>query len=473
MKYDYDLIVIGAGSGGLTVASGASAIGAKVLLIEKEKIGGDCTHYGCVPSKALINIANKYANLKNLIKNYEIDIEKVLEEVKLKVSEIYSHETPDEIKKLNIDVEIGFAKFKSKNSIFVNGKEYFAKYFVISTGARARIPPIKGLEKINYLTNKEIFCPKKFNSITIIGSGPIGSELGQAFSNLNIKVNILERRNKILGREDLEASNLLEKIFLDDGINIFKNVEILKIEENNGKKFVHVLNKIENKIKVLESDEVLISVGRIPNIEGLDLENAGVKYDERGIFINNKTQTSNKNIFAIGDVARGFQFTHFANHQAKVALANIIFKIPFKFEREVIPRVTFTNPEIASVGLNELDLEKEGKVLNKDFFILKKEYSEIDRAVTDDNEDGFFKVMVNNKGYILGAVLVGKNSGELIGEISLAMKNKIKITKLADTIHPYPTYSYGLRHCADQFRILKFSSLKKKMIKVFFRLKGD
>jgi pyruvate/2-oxoglutarate dehydrogenase complex dihydrolipoamide dehydrogenase (E3) component len=254
-----------------------------------------------------------------------------------------------------------------------------------------------------------------------------------------------------------------------DNIDLFLNSETIRIEEIEGSKIVHVQDDQKNTTKI-NCDEVLIATGRVANVEELGLDTVGVKYDSRGVFINNSCQTNISNIYAVGDVARGQQFTHFANHQAKIAIANIIFKLPFNYEKRVVPRVTYTQPEIASVGLDFSDDSNEvvaGKVL-----ILNKSFDEIDRAITDNSKEGFFKIFVDRKGYILGACLVGNNVGELIGEIALAMKNKIKITNLADTIHPYPTYSYGLRNCADQFRSHNFSANKKNWLKKIFNLKG-
>jgi len=469
MNNQYDIAVIGAGSAGLTVAIGAAGIGAKVVLVEKEKIGGDCTHYGCVPSKSLIRFSKEIKNAKKHSKNVEFTLNQILKNVEKTVSEIYSHETPEKIKEKGIDVLIGDCNFISRNKIKVNKKLLYAKKIVIATGSRARIPEIEGLNSINYLTNKNIFTPRNFKSIVVIGGGPIGCELGQAFFNLGIKTTIIHLNNHILNKENLEASKLLQKTFQKENIELFLNSKTTKIEEKDGSKIIQVEDEQKNITK-LKSDEVLISTGRLANVEKLDLDKIGIKYDSRGIFINDFCQTNIKNIYAVGDIARGLQFTHFANHQAKIAITNIIFRLPFKYEKRVIPRVTYTQPEIASVGLDFLENSKEvveGKVL-----ILKKYFDEIDRAITDNSKEGFFKIFVDRKGYILGACLVGNNVGELIGEISLAMKNKIKITNLADTIHPYPTYSYGLRNCADQFRSHNFTANKKKWIKKIFNLKG-
>lgn len=478
VKTIYDIIVIGAGSAGLTAAIGGAGLGAKVLLIEKEKIGGDCTHHGCVPSKTLIKAGKIARNIREISNygfgerqnsNFGVDIENILKKVNSTIDSIYQHETPEVIRKCGIDVEIGKAKFIDESTIEVNKKEFSAKKFVIATGSRARNPTIKGTDKISYLTNKEVFDIRKFKSITIVGSGPIGSELSQAFNNLGIEVNLIDRSKQIMGREDFDAASLIQKKLTKEGVNILLNKTTLELKELKGKKILSIKDNKTNKIEEIRSDEILFAIGRVPNIENLGLGVAKVDYDDRGIKINSKTQTSNSKVYAIGDVAGGPQFTHFANHQGKVALTNIIFKLPTNYEAKVIPRVTFTSPEVASVGINEAELKNK----NLDYLVLKKNLTEVDRAITDSTTDGFFKIIVDRKGYIKGAVLVGENAGELIGEISLAMKAKVKITTLADTIHPYPTYGYGLRNTADQFRALSFSKTKKNLLKKIMGLRGN
>jgi len=473
-RTDYDLIVVGAGSGGLTAAIGGAQIGAKTLLVEKEKIGGDCTHYGCVPSKTLIKASRVAQNFKEAGKfGLKIDgagqakfsVEDALKKVGKTVQKIYNEEKPDKLKKFGLETVIGEAQFVSKNSIQVGDKKYSAKKFVIATGSRARLPQIPGLEKIRYMTNKEIFVPRDMKSLIVVGGGPIGIELSGAFAGLGVKVKVVQRSGRILDKEEKKASRLVQKKLEERGAEIFLNQDVMKVGKNGKKKVVFLKNNKNGKTKKIEADEILFSIGRVPNIEDLGLEKAGVEADERGIFINDKTQTSNRKIYAIGDVARVPQFTHYANHMGKVALANLIFKFPAKIEKQVLPRVTFSSPEIASVGVNEDSASKE-------FLILKKKYSEIDRAVTDSETEGYFSIIVDKKGFIQGATLVGEGAGELIGEIALAMKNKIKITQLADTIHPYPTYGYGLRNTADQFRSLNFSQNKKSFLKMILRLRG-
>jgi len=467
-KKTYDIIVIGAGSGGLTVAIGAAGIGAKVLLIEKSKVGGDCTHHGCVPSKALINLGKEAKILKKynqkIPKNLLID--EVLKKVNMVVNGIYQHETPDALKKFGIETIIGSAKFIGKNTIEVNKKKFTSKRIVIATGSRARIPQIKGIDDVNYLTNKNIFDIKKINSLIILGGGPIGCELAQAFNNLGVKVQIIQTSSTILNREDVDASKLVQDTFNQENITLRLNKEPYLLKKVEKEIVVYIKDKSSGKHSSIRSDNLLVATGRVPNIEDLDLGVAGIEFNNRGIKINSKGRTTNKYVYGVGDVVGGFQFTHLANAQAKAVLSSIIFRFPAEFETQVIPRVTFTTPEIASIGISEEDAKKEN------LFILKKPYSQVDRALTDLNTKGFYKIIVDKNGEIKGATLLGNGAGELIGEIALAMKNNIKINQLANTIHPYPTYGYGLRNCADQFRAMSYTPNKKKWVKKIFNLKG-
>lgn len=450
----YDLVVIGAGSGGLTAAIGGAKIGARVLLIEKELLGGDCTHYGCVPSKALIKFSQN---------NRAVGTKKALEHVQKTKKVIADHETKEELEKItNLHIQFGEPKFISKNVLELNSKNIEAKNFVIATGSTARIPEIDGIDKVEVLTHREIFKPREFKSLTVIGGGPIGAELAQAFCKLGVKVTIIETNDRILKREDKAAAELVMKIFEEDGIEIVTNAKIDKISHSNGKKIVH-LGK-----KEIKSDEVLVAIGKKPNVKGLGLEKAGVEYTENGIKVNSRGRTTNRRIYAVGDVVEGPQFTHFANHQGKVALTNMIFKFPVKVDTKVFPKVTFTNPQIASIGITEEDATNQ----EIEFIKLYKKYSEIDRAITDNNSNGFFKILTDKKGFIIGATLVGEGSGELIGEIALAMKNKIKASSFSDTIHPYPTYGYGLRNTMDQFRAAGFNEKRKRLVKKIFGLNG-
>ena len=442
-KKIYDLIVIGAGAGGLTVAIGGAKSGANVLLIEKEnKLGGDCTHYGCIPSKTFITLSKQFKNSK--------DIADTFKKVKSNVKKIEKKsESFEYVISLGINLIIGTAVLFDENTIKINNKKFYGKNIVIATGANALIPKIKGLNKIKYLTNKSIFKIKEMKSLAIIGAGPIGCELGQAFNRIGINVTIINQEKNILPQEDIEATKIIQKQLRDEGINISNNVKIVEITKKNNKKII-MLNT-----KKIVCDEVLIATGRRPDLEELKLEKIGIKHNKEGIKINSKCQTNIKNIYAIGDCTKGPKFTHLANYQGKITLANTLFKYSKRYSTKTLPRVTFTDPPIASVG------KLKG-------FELKKEYKNIDKAITDFQEDGFIKIFVKNSGYINGAVIVGQGAEEMISQITLAMKNDLKITDISDTIYPYPTYSYGLRECADLFTILKYTPMKKKWAQKIF-----
>lgn len=469
MKYDYDVIVLGAGGAGLTAAVGASGIGASVLLIEMDKLGGDCTHYGCIPSKTLIREAKKFFEAKEYVKiNLEINIQDILLKTQNTVRDVEERfESIDRLNKLGVNVVIGKAVFIDKHTVTVEKQKYSAKKFVIATGGNPAPIHIKGFDTLDYLTNRTIFIPKKIESLIVIGSGPIGCELAQAFNRLGVKVTLLTKDNTILNREDSHASKIVQDTLIKEGVSIVFNTEILEGFKAGTQKSVKV--NVSGQETLITADEVLVAIGRSPHVENIGLETIGVRYDKnKGIEVNDHAQTNLSNIYAIGDVAaRSPKFTHFANHHAKVALTHMFFKFFAHTEKVIIPRVTFTTPEIASVGIST---KKEAR--EKGYFVFTKEYSDIDRAITDGNEVGFFQIIADTKGVIKGATLVGAASGELINEIALAMKQKIKITALADTIHAYPTYGYGLRSCADQFRGQSYSPLKKKILKVILRLNG-
>lgn len=475
MKTHYDVIVIGAGGGGLTAAVGASGIGASVLLVEKEKLGGDCTHYGCIPSKTLIREAKKFFEAKHYtsivgVKNIWDTLSTVQDTVK-EVEERF--ESIERLKSLGIDVVIGTAVFKDKHTITVhtndNEEVFSARKFVIATGGNPSQITTKGFDTLEYKTNRTIFIPKGIQSLTIIGSGPIGCELAQAFARLGSSVTLIAREDRLLNREDIRTSEIIEEAFRKEGVTVLFNTEVIEGYRDQEKKCVKVKTIGKEDEKVISTDEVLVAVGRVPNVEGMGLESIGVEYDTRsGIKVNDHAQTNLPHIYAVGDVASSLKFTHFANHHAKVAIAHMFFKLFGRVEKEVVPRVTFTTPEVASVGVST---KKEAEELG--YMVFTKEYGDIDRAITDGDERGFFQIITDTKGNIKGATLVGNSAGELINEISLAMKQKINIMKLADTIHAYPTYGYGLRSCADQFRAQLYTNDKKKIVKFLLNLHGE
>ena len=480
-KFDYDLIVIGGGSSGLTASVMASEMGLKTLLVEKYKIGGDCTHFGCVPSKTLIKagvVARRFLDFekyglrlkdehKKHHKNLCFDIDLVLKKVQDVVSEIYEKEEPKTLlEKFNFDIKIGEAYFLDKNRICINGVNVSSKKFIICSGSRAFVPDIKGLSKFSFMTNKDIFKPKKYKSITIIGGGVIGCEISEALNNLGIRVNLVHSKEFVLNKIDREIGEKITKKFREDKINLFLNKRFIELKEKNKKKVIVLKDKITNKIEEILSDEVLIAIGREPNILSLKLENANVKFNSNGILVNSNLRTNVKNIYACGDCINKNNYTHFANYSAKICILNMIFGNFFKYDNTTIPKSIFVENDISSVGFSKEELDNK-KIK---YILLKKEIKEIDRAITNSNKMGFLEIYVSKKGYVLGALFFGEGTSELIGEVTLLMKNKIKITKLSDTIHPYPTISYGLRNLCDDFRTKNFSPFKKKLLKILLKL---
>ncbi|MDY6785296.1 MAG: mercuric reductase [Cyanobacteriota bacterium] len=443
MAVHYDIVIIGGGSGGLVVASAAAQLKAKVALVEKDKLGGDCLWYGCVPSKSLIHAARVAYEVKHASRfgtyanSPTLDFTKAAGHVHSAIAAIQPHDSPERFRGLGVEVIFGSGQFIDAHTFEVNGHQLTARNFVISTGSRPAIPPIDGLEEAGYLTNERVFeLTERPDSLAIIGSGPIGCELGQAFHRLGARVTIFSSRDRILPKEDPEAAAVVEKQLEAEGISILKNARAERVELIDGKKCVWA-----GKEKVLV-DEILVSAGRKPNIESLNLEAAGVEYSKKGIKANEALQTSNPRIYACGDVIGGYQFTHVAGYEAVVVLTNALFSpikkwFPSKADYRVIPWATFTDPELARVGLTE---EQARKRYGEEVRILKQPFEGVDRAQAEGATDGFAKLIVTEKGDILGAHLVGKSAGELIHEIVLAMRYKLKVSALSG-IHIYPTLS--------------------------------
>ena len=438
MSIEYDLVIIGGGSGGLVVASAAAQLKAKVALIEKDRLGGDCLWYGCVPSKSLIHASRVAYEVKNASRfgiktNFpDIDFAQANSHVQDVIAAIEPHDSPERFRGLGVEVIFGDGKFIDQKTFEVNGRQLKARNFVISTGSRPAIPPIEGIQEIGYITNEQVFSLTELpSSLVVIGAGPIGCELGQALARLGGEVTIISSRNQILPKEDEEAALVVEKQLESEGIKIIKSARAEKVELVDGKKQVYV-----NGRKIIV-EEILLSTGRSPNIESLNLEAAGVEYTKKGIKVNPKLQTSNRRIYACGDVIGGYQFTHVAGFEAAVVIQNSLFFPTKNIDYRVIPWATFTAPELARVGFSERQARE---VYDNDLYILKQEFAGVDRALAEGATAGFAKIITTSKGEILGATIVGNSAGELIHEVVLAMKNNLKISALTG-IHVYPTLS--------------------------------
>ena len=438
MVVKYDIVIIGGGSAGLVVASAAAQLKAKVALVERNKLGGDCLWFGCVPSKSLIHASRVAYQVKNAARfgiytePPEIEFAKVTGHVQQVIANIQPHDSPERFRGLGVEVIFGEGKFIDKKTFEVDGQQLTARAFVIATGSRPAIPSVEGLHSADFLTNEKVFDLKERpNSLVIIGAGPIGCELGQAFSRLGSNVTIISSKSHILPKEEPEAALVVQKQFESEGINILKEVRAEKVEVVDGKKQVTAGGK---NIIV---DEILVAGGRLPNIESLNLEVAGVEVGKPGIIVNEKLQTTNSKIYACGDVIGGYQFTHVAGYEAVVALTNALFFPISKVNYRVIPWATFTDPELARVGLTEKQAKER---YGDDVCVLKQPFSGVDRAQAEAATNGFCKIITKGNGEILGAHLVGISAGELIHEIVLAMSNNLPVSALTG-IHVYPTLS--------------------------------
>ncbi len=443
MAVEYDIVIIGGGSGGLVVASAAAQLKAKVALIEKDRLGGDCLWFGCVPSKSFIHAAKVAYQVRHggrvgvHTKPPEINFEEAMGHVHKAIAAIEPHDSPERFEGLGVEVIFGSGRFLDGKTFEVNGRKLTARAFVVSTGSHPAIPPTEGLEAAGYLTNEQVFSlttqPK---SLAVIGSGPIGCELGQSFHRLGTDVTLFSSRDRLMPKEDADAAAVVEQQFIQEGITILKNSRLKRVKVIGGKK--HLFTENDSQAAAIV-DEILVSTGRSPNVESLNLEAAGVDYDHQGIHVNEKLQTTNNNIFACGDVIGGYQFTHVAGYEAVTVLQNALNPLPIflkSINYRVIPWATFTDPELARVGMTEEQARKR----YSDVVILKQPFAGVDRAQAEDATMGFNKIIVRKNGEILGAHMVGHMAGELIHEIVLAMANRLPVSSLTG-IHIYPTLS--------------------------------
>ena len=456
-QFDRNLIVIGAGSAGLVSSYIAAAVNAKVTLIEKHKMGGDCLNTGCVPSKALIKSAKVASLIKRAnefginVPESDIDFAAVMERVQSIINKVEPHDSTERYESLGVDCIQGEARITSPWSVDVNQKTLTTRNIIIATGAVPLIPPIKGIEDIKYLTSDNIWeLRERPNRLLVLGGGPIGCELSQAFSRLGSTVTQVEMFPRIMVREDEDISELLTEQFIKEGIDVRINHKAKEFISNDDKKILVCEHKGQDV--EIEFDTLLIAVGRKPNSSGYGLEELGVEFTRQGtIQVNQYMQTSLPSIYACGDVAGPYQFTHTAAHQAWYASVNSLFGSVkrFKADYSVIPWATFTDPEVARVGLNE----QEAKQQNIPFETTLYKLDDLDRAITESETEGFIKVLtVPGKDKILGATIVGDHAGELITEYIAAMKNKTGLNRILGTIHVYPTLSEANKYAAGVWK---------------------
>jgi pyruvate/2-oxoglutarate dehydrogenase complex dihydrolipoamide dehydrogenase (E3) component len=462
---NYNLVVIGGGTAGLVSAAGAAGLGAKVALVERALLGGDCLNHGCVPSKALIRSARVFGELRNAgslgikVSGLETDFPEVMKRVRAVRARISRHDSAERFKGLGVDVFLGEGRFSDARSVEVGGRKLNFSKAVIATGTRPVAPPIPGLDKAGFLTNETLFSLTELpRSLAIIGAGPIGCEMAQAFSRFGCQVTLLEIADEILIKEDQDAAKIVRKSLEESGVKIFLGVKLEKVENTgDGRKQLFLNGASDEPLTV---SEILVSAGRLPNVEGLNLEAAGVKHDRAGVTVNDLLQTSNSRIFAAGDVCMPFKFTHAADFAARTVIQNSLFMGRKKLSALTIPWVTFTDPEIAHVGLNERD----AGTRNIPVDVYRKDFKDVDRAITDGEEEGLVKI-ITRKGSdrILGATIVAPHAGEMIGELSLAMSQGIGLGRMATAIHPYPTQAESIRQLGDAYNRTRLTPLVKSL----------
>lgn len=461
-----DLCVIGAGSGGLSVAAAAAAFGVHVVLLEKHKMGGDCLNYGCVPSKAMIAAA-RYAHTMRSGKPFgiapvepQIDYAAVNDHVKSVIAAIEPNDSVERFSGLGVTVIQAAGRFVDKQTVRAGDRLIKARRFIIATGSTAFVPPIPGLEETPYFTNETLFDNReKLDHLIIVGGGPIGMEMAQAHRRLGSKVTVLEGF-KAMGKDDPELASVVLDAVRAEGVDIREGAMVEKVEGTNG--HVTVTIKTDAGQETVSGSHLLMAVGRKPNLDGLDLEKAGIEHERGGIKVDAGLVTSNRKVFAIGDCTGGLQFTHVANYHAGIVIRRALFQMFWaKVDNSAVPWVTYTSPEIAQVGLSEeAAREKHGKVN-----VLRWPMHENDRAQADRTTKGLIKVIVGKKGRILGASIVGAQAGELIQMWSLAISQKMKIAAMMGWISPYPTLSEVNKRVAyRQYATAASSTAVRKVI---------
>ncbi len=464
----YNLVVIGGGTAGLVTAAGAAGLGAKVALVERHLLGGDCLNYGCVPSKSIIRSSRAAADIRDAsshglnVTGYEIDFAKVMERMRRIRAQISNHDSAARFKSLGVDIFLGNAQFTGPDTITVEGKQLKFAKAVIASGARAVDPPIPGLKEAGYLTNETVFNltarPKR---LACIGGGPIGSELAQAFHRLGCEVTLIHNGSHILNKEDADAAAIVQKTFQKEGIHLVLNAKIEKVTIENNTKTLHYKSGEEKGVVTV--DEILAGAGRAPNVEGINLESVGVEYDtKKGIRVNDYLQTTNPRIFAAGDVCMNWKFTHAADAAARIVIQNALFFKSKKLSALTMPWCTYTDPEIAHVGLYEKDAAARGIELDT----FTRDLNEVDRAIADGETDGFVKVhLQKGTDKILGATIVARHAGEMISELTLAITAGIGLGKLASVIHCYPTQAEAVKQTADAYNRTRLTPAVKKLFK--------
>ena len=453
----YNVVVIGAGTAGLVTAAGTAALGGRVALVERHRMGGDCLNTGCVPSKALIASARLVQQIREAprwgleAQPPRFRFEDVMARVRERRARIAPHDSQERFESLGVDVFRGPARFVSPHEVAVDGVRLQARNFVIAAGSRAVVPQVEGLAEARAYTNETVFdeLRAKPERMIVIGGGPIGCEMGQAFARLGVTVTLVQRGPRLLPKEDADVADLLRRRLEAEGVRVMLGATLRRVSRDGGR-FRTRVETGEGKLEELEADAMLVAAGRAPNVEGLDLDKGGVAFDAKGVRVNEHLQTTQPHIYAAGDVAGGYQFTHLADHHARVVVRNILFPwLKAKADVSALPWCTYTSPEVARVGLSEAQAREKGVA----YEVWIESLEEVDRAVVESEEAGFAKVLTaKGSDRILGATIVSERAGDLFHELVLAMRAGLGLKQVSATIHAYPTFAEVARKAADLYQ---------------------
>ena len=471
---NYNVVVIGGGTAGLVTAAATAALGGRVALVERGRMGGDCLNTGCVPSKALISSARLAAQIRRAPEwgldpmEPRFELGRVLESMRERRARIAPHDSQERFESLGVDVVRARARFLSPHEVQAGELRLRARNFVIATGSRAAIPPIEGLAEAGPHTNETVFddLRERPDSMLVLGGGPIGCELGQAFARLGVAVTIVERAARILEKEDEDAAAVVRRAMESDGVRVMTGARPRSVSRQ-GARVRMAVQTGEGREQTLEAAALLVAAGRAPNTEDLGLDAAGVAHDAKGIRVDACLRTSRPHIYAAGDVAGGLQFTHVADEHARTIVRNILLPWPAKkVEKAVVPWCTFTSPEVAHVGINETEARAKGVAHH----VWSCPFRDVDRAVVEREEEGFVKVLTaRDADRILGVTIVGERAGDLVHELVLAMKNGLGLRRVAETIHAYPTFAEAARKAADRAQKARLTPLAARLLSGLYR----
>ena len=463
----YDIIVIGGGTAGLVTAAGSAGIGARVALIERDRMGGECLWSGCVPSKALIaasratHDASAAAQFGVHTRGAQVEFDRVMNWVNDVQRRIAPHDSPERFRSLGVDVIAGEARFSGERALTVGDRSIAAKRVVIASGSKAAIPPIDGLANVRFLTNDTIFSlERQPKTLLVLGAGPIGLELAQAFSRLGTRVQVIEAAPQLLANEDHELAQLLGDRLRAEGVEIHLNTVIRRAVQRDGIIELHAGNATGGS--VFEGDALLVATGRTPSLASLDLNNAGVQVAKDGVVVDEHLQTTSRGVWAAGDCVGPLRFTHVADYQARMVVRNAFFPFRARVDYSVVPWVTFTEPELAHVGLTENQARER---MGNDVRVWRRPFADVDRAIVDGHTEGLVKLITNRRGRIVGGHILGYGAGNMIGEIVLAMKHGISATAFGNTMHAYPTYPDAIRQAAEGYTKSRFTGPVKRIAK--------